>query len=98
MGASQTTGSVWSSSSLFMPAALQVPALAQQQLDGMKDCKTFTGLPSAAAMMMPEPATASDPPAGTFPHQLGMKGLVEKVCRPACTSAVRRNSPFVTAS
>lgn len=78
---SQNSNSVWSTSSLFMPAALQVPSLPQQQLapDGMPDCSKFAGLPSAAAMIMPEPLGPSDAPACTVPHQLARNSLVEKV-------------------
>lgn len=93
--ASQTTGnSVWSTNSLFMPAALQVPSLAQQQLDGMTDCNKFAGPPSAAEMMMPEPPTANDGSADTMPPHV--MSLVEKVCRPSCAhSAASRILHFL---
>lgn len=79
---SHSSASVWSANSLFMPAALQVPALMQQQhaQEGMREGQKFSGLPSAAAMILPEALAPNDPtPSGSVSH-LTRTGLVDKVC------------------
>lgn len=91
---SQNSNSIWSTSSLFMPAALQVPGLAQQQLasEGMPDCNRFSGLPSAAAMMLPD--CPNDPPACILQHQPACESPAAKVCSELVLHCLRNHGCF----
>jgi hypothetical protein len=60
----QTSNSLWSSASLFMPAVPEVPGLDLRQLvpEGMLNCNKISGLPSTAALVLPEQLSPNDGP------------------------------------
>jgi hypothetical protein len=75
----KTSSSLWSSSSLFMPGSSQVPGWDLHQLlpETRANCNKFSGLPSAAALMLPESLGPSDGPCGILQHL--HPSVVEKV-------------------